>query len=32
MVTVYEDATFRGHSAQFSSDTPDLGRMMMMSA
>jgi hypothetical protein len=28
-VTVYENTDFRGHSAQFASDVPDLGRQMM---
>jgi len=28
-VTVYENSTFRGHSATFSSDVSDLGRQMM---
>ena len=28
-VTVYEDTTFRGHSAEFTSDVSDLGRRMM---
>jgi Peptidase inhibitor family I36 len=28
-VTVYENTTFRGHSAEFTSDVPDLGRRMM---
>jgi len=29
MVTVYEGTEFRGHSAQFATDVPDLGRRMM---
>ena len=28
-VTVYENTTFRGHSAQFTSDVSDLGQRMM---
>ena len=28
-VTVYENTSFRGHSAQFTSNIPDLGRQMM---
>jgi hypothetical protein len=28
-VTVYENTSFQGHSAEFTSDTPDLGRRVM---
>src|SRR5437763_1234407 len=28
-VTVYENTSFRGHSAEFNSDVPDLGRRVM---